>query len=58
MNDSKILGVSVRAWIAVLVVGTVCGMQACGLKVDEPLYSLVLLTTGFYFGQKTPQPTQ
>lgn len=53
MNDSKVLGVSVRAWIAIITVLTVCTMQVCGLQVDEPLYSLVLMASGFYLGQKT-----
>lgn len=54
MHDSKLLGVSVRAWIAIMTIGTVCAMQAGGLKVEEPLYSLVLMVAGFYLGQKTP----
>ena len=55
-NDSKLLGVSVRAWIAIITVLTVCCMQAGGLKVEEPLYSLVLMVAGFYLGQKTTKP--
>ena len=56
MHDSKLLGVSVRAWIAIMTIATVCAMQAAGLKVEEPLYSLVLMVAGFYLGQKTHQP--
>lgn len=56
MHDSKLLGVSVRAWIAIMTIATVCAMQAGGLKVEEPLYSLVLMVAGFYLGQKTPSP--
>jgi len=39
-----------------MTIATVCAMQAGGLKVEEPLYSLVLMVAGFYLGQKTPKP--
>lgn len=52
MGDSELFGVSIRGWLTVVVVSTVCAMQACGLKVEEPLYSLVLMASGFYLGQK------
>lgn len=58
-SDSNILGVSVRAWIALLLTSTVCGMNlislgtpAIPLEIQEPLYSGWLLSLGFYFGQK------
>lgn len=41
---------SVRAFIAILTVGTVCVMSALRITVDEPLYSLVSLVTGVYLG--------
>ena len=53
MDESKILGVSVRGWITVLTVMTVCVMSYLAKDVKEPLYSLVLLASGFYFGSKT-----
>lgn len=56
MGDSELFGVSIRGWLTVVVVSTVCAMQACGLKVEEPLYSLVLMASGFYLGQKNPVP--
>jgi hypothetical protein len=51
-NESQMGSVSVRAWIAVLLVITVCCMSAGGLKVEEPLYTLVGMALGWYFGQK------
>ena len=51
-HDSRFLGVSVRGWITVLIVSTVCGMSACKITVEEPLYSLVNMAVGFYLGQK------
>jgi hypothetical protein len=53
-KDSTLIGVSVRGWIAMLCVLTVCLMQSAGLKVEEPLYSLALMSAGFYLGSKTP----
>jgi len=50
--DSQILGVSVRAWITLILTLTVCGMAAAVIEVKEPLYSAFLLALGFYFGQK------
>lgn len=51
-GDSKILGVSVRAWITVLLVSTVCSMSLAEIEVKEPLYSLAGMAVGFYLGQK------
>ena len=54
MDESNLFGVSVRGWITVTMVGTVCAMAFLAKDVKEPLYSLVLLAVGYYFGQKTP----
>ena len=56
LGESFAFGLSVRAWIALSVVWTVCWMATHQLEVKEPLYSLALLTVGFYFGQKTSRP--
>lgn len=52
-DDSRPFGVSMRGWLALIIVLTVCGMSAGGVAVVEPLYSMALLALGFYFGQKT-----
>lgn len=58
MNDeSKIFGVSVRAFIAILVTMTICTMALMALKVTEPFYSISLFVIGFFFGQKTQSKT-
>lgn len=49
---SRIFSVSVRGWIALLLVFTVCVMSAVGQHVSEPLNSALLIALGFYFGQK------
>ena len=52
-TESAVLGVSVRAWVTILMVVTVCMMSAWDLAVEEPLYSGFLMGLGFYLGQKT-----
>lgn len=51
-GDSHLIGVSVRAWLAILLTITVCVMALLTLKVEEPLYTLATIALGFYFGQK------
>lgn len=41
---------SVRAFIAILTVGTVCVLSLLQVTIEEPLYSLVSLVTGVYLG--------
>lgn len=52
-HHSVILGVSVRGWIAIFIVLTVCGMSWMKLEIKEPLYTLAGLVIGFYFAQAT-----
>lgn len=55
-NGSSIMGVSLRGWLAFLLVLTVCGMSVSQIVVEEPLYSLATLAVGFYFGQNIKKP--
>lgn len=50
-DTSTILGVSIRGWIAIVVVLTVCLMSGLRIDIKEPLYTLAGLIVGFYFGQ-------
>lgn len=50
-DNSRILGISLRGWIALMVMVTICGMSISALEVKEPLYTLAGLIVGFYFGQ-------
>ena len=52
-DESKLLGVSVRGWLAVLMASTVCIMSSCVIEVKEPLYSGFLMGLGFYLGSKS-----
>lgn len=51
-EDSRLLGVSIRAWLAILLTLAVCALSILGREVLEPLYGLAYLAVGFYFGQK------
>jgi hypothetical protein len=61
-NESFVWQISVRAWLVLILVSTTCGISIfsaiCQYKikgevaVTDPLYSLVLLAVGYYFGQK------
>lgn len=51
-GDSHFFKISVRAWIAVLIVVTVCVMSIFRVEVIEPLYTLASMSVGWYFGQK------
>ena len=44
--------VTIRGVLAIMLVGTVCAMTLLQRKVEEPLYSAVLLVLGLYFGQR------
>lgn len=44
--------VSVRGVVVVLLVLTTCAMSVTGIEVKEPMYSLSLMSVGWYFGQK------
>lgn len=44
--------ISIRAIIALMLTGTVCAMAILEIKVEEPLYSAVLMALGLYFGTK------
>lgn len=64
-SDSTIFGVSVRAWLVVMLVTCVCAMQLLGMvlgylatgdlviEIREPLYSLTIAGFSYYFGQST-----
>ena len=51
-DTSELLGVSVRGWIVMLMVVTVCVICSLGREVPEPLYTGFLTGLGFYLGQK------
>lgn len=54
-GESVMGGISIRAWIAIILVFEVCFMASFGKTVEEPLYSLAVMAVGFYFGQVKPK---
>lgn len=51
--ESALFGVTMRGWIAVSLVATVCVMSLLKIKVEEPLYTLVMMAVSFYLGSKS-----
>ena len=57
-DQSHILNVSARAWLAILVTYTLCFMSAAGIEVKEPFYSVSIAIVAYFFGQATKPRTQ
>jgi hypothetical protein len=54
-GESKAFGVSMRGWLAFILVFTVCLLATQRILVEEPMYTIVVMAVSFYFGQKTNQ---
>lgn len=53
MNDeSKIFGITVRAFLAIVLVLAACYLMIT-MKEIEKLFGLAMMALGFYFGQKS-----
>ena len=50
--ESKILGITVRGVIALIVILTVCVMSLLKIPIVEPLYTLVISVSSFYLGSR------
>lgn len=73
-KDNSLFGLSSRSLIVFLICGTVCAesMVQCltsayfayvtknifNFEIKEPLYSLVIMTVGYYFGQNQKTPSK
>lgn len=51
-QESRILGITVRGIIALVVIVTVCVMSVFKIPVVEPLYTLVISVSSFYLGSR------
>jgi uncharacterized membrane protein len=51
-DESKIFGISVRAFISIIIVFTLCSMTIWEMKIVEPFYTICTFVIGFFFGQK------
>lgn len=54
--ESSIFNVSVRGWLALMAVGTVCYRAIVMPTPDQTLHDIVLLIVGFFFGKTPPKP--
>lgn len=50
--ESRLAGVTIRGWIASVIVLTVCAMSLLKIEVKEPLYTLVISAVSFYLGSR------
>ena len=50
-GESFLLRVSIRAWLALIVVLTVCLMSVYQIEVSEPLRSMALIALGYFFSK-------
>lgn len=65
-NESSVAGVSIRGWLAFLIVGTICALElatcyACLKKGIEyvpnnQLYGIAIMIVTFYYAKKTEPP--
>ncbi len=51
--ESQLMNVSIRGWITVALVLTVCLMSGLKIEINEPMYTLVVMAVSFYLGSKT-----
>ena len=51
-DHSRIWGVSLRGWVTLIIVYTVCLMSLFQMDVKEPLYTLAGMVIGYYFAQE------
>lgn len=52
--ESQLMSVSIRGWLALLSVFTVCLMSLLKIPVTEPLYTMTGMMIAFYYGQNKP----
>ena len=55
-GESKAFGISMRGWLAFMVVWTFCLLAVSQIQVDEPFRTVLIMVVTFYFGQKSVQP--
>lgn len=52
MDESKVMGVSMRGWLALMIVFSTCLSCVILNKIDI-LKDMALISLSFYFGQKS-----
>lgn len=52
MNESTILGVSIRGWITLILIASCCGLAFIKIPIPDALKELADMALGFYLGQK------
>lgn len=57
-DESHFCSLSVRAILAILVLGTVCYMSIMKIKIEEPMYTLSVAIASFFFAQQGKPKSQ
>lgn len=52
-RDSFLAGISVRGTVALIVLLTICTLTLLKVDVTEPLKTIAVLISGYYFGRAT-----
>jgi hypothetical protein len=55
-GERKAFGLSMRGWLAFLVVWTYCLLAVQKIEVSVQFQAVVIMVVTFYFGQKSIQP--
>lgn len=50
---SHLFNISIRAWLSLIIVGTMCAVWIMGRDLNQDLFTLGAMVIGFYFGQHT-----
>jgi len=58
MDESSILGISIRSWLAIMFSFTICIMSFMNKEIIEPLYGLGYIAIGFFFGKASHNLTK
>lgn len=54
-TESALWGISIRGWIAIMIVGCVCVKEIADMTVSDQMMSLASMAVAFYLGQKTSE---
>lgn len=55
-DESALMSISIRGWLALIVIFTVCLMSLMKIEVKEPLYTMTGMMIAFYYAQNKQPP--
>lgn len=54
-GQSRVFNVSVRAWLSLIIVGTMCYCWVAGIDLDDFMKYVTTTVIAWYFAQKTKE---